>query len=371
MTNRKLLSTKQPHYFWLRFLVFLVMRGLSMPVVAAPVVIVNPGFESIAGESPYNEFTFGPFNGWALYDPNNVTSGGMGATYYIGTLTPFQPEPVGNPGVYANFPSGAAEGQRLAIAFNFEGSHGQGEYGYQQTLAATLQPLTRYVLEVEIGNIASATAMDGTFFDLDGFPGYRVELLAGGVPIAQDINLLSGMIDDGEFETSTITFTTGAAHPRLGQQLGIRLVNLNQLDAAFPDSDLEVDFDDVRLDASLAANGDFTLDGVTDAADYVAWRRISGSPAAYDAWRSGFGSMFGGGGLDGMFDAATIPELPSISLIAIGIAASIIRLTDRSPQRKQGRSARYGTLACAAGSNPLHWTSIDHLQGESCNVESS
>jgi len=35
----------------------------------AAVAIVNPDFEDISGESPFNEFTFGPFNGWALYDP--------------------------------------------------------------------------------------------------------------------------------------------------------------------------------------------------------------------------------------------------------------------------------------------------------------
>lgn len=34
--------------------------------------------------------------------------------------------------------------------------------------------------------------------------------------------------------------------------MGIRLVNLNVVDPAFPNSDLEVDFDDVRLDATPA-----------------------------------------------------------------------------------------------------------------------
>ncbi len=31
--------------------------------------VVNPSFEDISGEKPVNEFTFGPLNGWQLYDP--------------------------------------------------------------------------------------------------------------------------------------------------------------------------------------------------------------------------------------------------------------------------------------------------------------
>lgn len=221
------------------------LAALSLSAAAAPVAVTNPGFEDISLESPVMEFTFGPLNGWDLYDPDGVTGGGAGNTFFIGTLTPFET----SPGVYANFPAGAPEGQRVGIAFNFAGSQGS-EYGFQQTLAATLDANTTYTLSVGIGNIASATAMSGTFFELSGFPGYRVDLLAGGQVIAQDDNTLAGTIPDGEFATSTVQFTTGAAHAQLGQALGIRLVNLNTVDPAFPLSDLEVDFDNVALDAS-------------------------------------------------------------------------------------------------------------------------
>lgn len=219
---------------------------------AAPVAVVNPGFEDISGETPVNEFTFGPLSGWDLYDPGAITAGGDGPTYFIGTLTPFEPDPIGNPGVYVNFPAGAAEGQRVAIAFNFFGSGGGGEYGLEQTLAETLAADTTYTLEVEIGNIASGTAMSGQFFDLSGFPGYRVDLMAGGQILAQDVNSLGGTIPEGQFATSTVVFATGASHAQLGQPLVIRLVNLNVIDAGFPLADLEVDFDDVRLDATGA-----------------------------------------------------------------------------------------------------------------------
>lgn len=224
--------------------------AVALPGVAAPVAVVNAGFEDISGESPSNEFTFGPLNGWGLYDPGAVTSGGDGPSYFIGTLTPFEPDPVGDPGVYEFFPDGAAEGNRVGIAFNYSNTGGGGEYGLEQTLVETLQPDTTYQLTVEIGNIASGNSSNGNFFPLDGFPGYRVELLAGGVVIAQDNNSLGGSITDGEFATSTIDLVTDDTHAQLGQTLGIRLINLNVIDASFPGSDLEVDFDDVVLTAT-------------------------------------------------------------------------------------------------------------------------
>ena len=98
-------------------------------------------------------------------------------------------------------------------------------------------------------NCASGEWLASGFFTLDGFPGYRVDLLAGGEVIAGDNNSLAGTIPEGEFRLTTVTFTTGASHARLGEALGIRLVNLNVTDAAFPGADLEVDFDAVQLSA--------------------------------------------------------------------------------------------------------------------------
>jgi len=253
----------------------------------ASIPIVNAGFEDNSVGIPYNEFTFGPPAGWSLHDPNGITNGGAGPIYYLGTLTPFEPDPVGQPGVFVNFPEGAAEGIRVAIAFNFAGSGGQGEYGLQQTLSATLEPFTAYTLRVEIGNIASGTAMDGQFFDLDGFPGYRVDLLAGGAVIAQDANSLAGAIAEGQFATSTVNLVTGASHAQMGQPLAIRLVNLNIVDPKFPSANLEVDFDDVRLDAiSTLSVADFNRDGTVDGNDLGTllgqWGTCSGCAADFN-----------------------------------------------------------------------------------------
>lgn len=204
--------------------------------VAATITVVNAGFEDISGETPLNEFTFGPLNGWGLYDPDGITTGGTGGDYFIGTLMPTPP---------ISFTTGASEGQRLGLAFNFLGSGGQGVYGMQQTLAETLQPNTSYALQVDIGNIAS-----GQIYNLDGLPGYRVDLLAGGVLLSQDNNSLMGSIPEGQFRTTFVSFQTGAAHAQLGQSLGIQLVNLNQVDPLFPNANLEVNFDNVRLTAA-------------------------------------------------------------------------------------------------------------------------
>lgn len=142
----------------------------------------------------------------------------------------------------------------MGIAFSFEGTGGQGEWGLQQTLTATLQPFTQYTLQVEIGNIASGEDVAGNDYNLAGFPGYRLDLMAGAVVLEQDDNSLAALLAEGEFQTSTVTFTTGASHPQLGQALTIRLVNLNLVDNTTPTTataDLEVDFDDVRLDAII------------------------------------------------------------------------------------------------------------------------
>lgn len=229
----------------------LLGASAAWTALASPIPIINHSFEDIVGEFPSGEFTFGPFAGWDVYDPGSVTNGGAGPNYYVGTLTPFEPDPIGDPGVYANFPAGAPDGERVAIAFNFFGTGDGGEYGLMQTLnTTTLQSNTYYQLQVDIGNIASAQATSGQFFNLDGFPGYRVDLLAGENIVAQDNNTLAGSIAEGEFGLSTVNLITGTSHPQLGETLSIRLVNLNITDPNFPDADLEVDFDNVRLEAA-------------------------------------------------------------------------------------------------------------------------
>jgi hapalindole H/12-epi-hapalindole U/12-epi-fischerindole U synthase len=215
---------------------------------AAPISVVNSGFEDITGETPYNEFTFGSLPGWTYYDPSGTKGAGAGGTYFIGTLQPTI-IPARDPVNYQFFPDGAYAGTRMGIAFNFTGSGGTGEYGLQQTLSESLQPFTTYTLTVRIGNIALGYAVDNTFYNLNGFPGYRVDLMAGSTVLSSD-STSAGVIPEGQWGLSTLVFSTGAAETLASGNLGIRLVNLNVIDPLAPSADLEVDFDAVQLDAS-------------------------------------------------------------------------------------------------------------------------
>lgn len=220
---------------------------LPLAVHAEEILVINPGFEDISGEDQYNEFTFGPLNGWSLYESANFTNGAAGPAYYLGTLQPT--EVAAHPGEIQYFPDGAPQGTRVGIAFNTAATGGGGEWGFEQVLGARLQANTTYTLQVQVGNIASGYSVNGAYFNLNGFPGYRIDLMAGGEILESDENLLAGSLGEGQFGLSTITFTTGIDPDHFDENLVIRLVNLNIVDPNFPTADLEVDFDDVRLTA--------------------------------------------------------------------------------------------------------------------------
>lgn len=221
----------------------IVLAGITA-ASAAPLTVINAGFENTAGQSVFNEFTFGTPTGWTLHDPNSILpGGGVGSGFFPGTLQP-------NGVDFFNGP--APEGDRVAILFNSQGRD-TGEYGFQQILTDTVQANTRYELSVEVGNIASGVASNGDPFNLDGFPGYRIDLFAidqfmNETILAQDLDTL--IIPEAEFALSTISVDIGAGHTAIGDMLGIRLVNLNETRGVAGPPDLEVDYDDVRLTAT-------------------------------------------------------------------------------------------------------------------------
>ena len=243
---------------------------------AAPLTIANHGFEEpylsgnlppeYSGDVPPTAFpTGGAPTGWSSY-------GTVGGGASIGVL---------NPGVMAVeplatfFPDGAPEGDNVALLF-YNNYQGGPEFGLEQTLADTLQPRTTYTLTVEVGNIASGISTVAPysgfgFFDIRGFPGYRIELTAGGQVIAQDNNTL--LPGEGEFLTSTIQLNVADTHAQLNQPLGIRLINLNQQDLNEPGVTLEVDYDDVQLDASAYITADFDQDTDVDGRDFLTWQQ--------------------------------------------------------------------------------------------------
>jgi hypothetical protein len=77
------------------------------------------------------------------------------------------------------------------------------------------------------------------------------------------------------------------------------------------------------LITAAPSDADYNDDGTIDAADYVAWRKLSGlfggDPAGYDAWREAFGEASPGGG--GSNGSIGVPEPGAMLLMLIGFAS--------------------------------------------------
>jgi len=205
-------------------LVLVAVLATPTSVRAAPLTVINPSFElpDIAG---------GTFSG-------NTSNGPVGwgwSAYYIGPARPSRFfgvwDATGTPSFVA-----VPHGRQVGVVF-LDDALGL-EAGIRQTLADTLQPFTEYSLSVGVGNFAPSPGGDP--WNFAGFPGYRVELLAGNAVLALDNNSLNP--GEGVFQTATVNFTTGAAHANMGQALTIRLINLNG-------PGVEVNFDNVSLNA--------------------------------------------------------------------------------------------------------------------------
>lgn len=225
-----------------RILTLVAGLAATAAVRAVPVAITNAGFE----DQTIANGTFQVLvpSGWTVFDPSSIINQ---TTNAVGLIRP-------NTGPGAEyFPGGTTEGSNAALVF-LDGNV-DAPAGLQQTLAAVLEANTRYTLSVDIGNIASGTSLPGSadgggqFYDLDGFPGYRIELLAGGEVIGFDDNSLGSAIADGQFATASFTVDIGASHARMGEALGIRLINLD-ITGTPGAPNIEVDFDNVRLEAA-------------------------------------------------------------------------------------------------------------------------
>lgn len=214
----------------------------STGVRAQAIAITNPSFE--ANFAPAGGFPVLVPTGWNLYDPGGIVNQ---ATNAVGVL---------NPTGTTFFAGPVPDGNNVALVY-LEQRAGTilagAQVGLTQTLAATLQLNTSYALTVGIGNIASGAGLGAFagfgFADLSGFPGYRVELLAGGQVIAADNNSLGGAIAEGQFASAIVQASIGASNALAGQPLGIRIINLNAT-GNLAERAREVDFDNVRLMAA-------------------------------------------------------------------------------------------------------------------------
>lgn len=200
--------------------------ALAVPAVADAVLITitNPSFEN-------------PVSNPGMFTGSNVSGPAGWTVYNAGATNNLRYFGVWNPATTPSYAAGAPEGANVGVVF-LENTSNFAEAGLRQTLADTLQLSTQYTLTVEVGNFGPYA---GSGWDFTGFPGYRVELLAGGTVIASDNNTLAPA--EAQFLTSTVAVTIGASHTNAGQPLAIRLVNLNG------PVGIEVNFDRVRLDA--------------------------------------------------------------------------------------------------------------------------
>ena len=281
---------------------------------AEAIVVNNAGFEAPVLDN--GDLTTGEnIPGWTAIGPDLQDSGVWNV-------------------VAAAYPAEAPEGNNVGYLWS-QSDKDSGQVGMAQELQANLRALTQYTLEVEIGNLRDFDDTSCNECDYSGFPGYRVEFLAGGTLLAADANTLTP--PEGTFATSLVSFSSPADHPNLGDPLEIRLFNL----LAGPG--IEVDFDNVRLDAipDVILPGDYNLNGIVDAPDYNVWRDTFGSvnelaadgngngqidAADYNVWRDNFGT-----GAE-----ASVPEPSSLLLLLPATLAicwgRLVHSTSRRPR---------------------------------------
>jgi hypothetical protein len=131
------------------------------------------------------------------------------------------------------------------------------------------------------------------------------------------------------------------------------------ISAAAPPSGLYsaifVDINGTQLGVGTAVPapfGDYNVDGLVNAADYVAWRKTD-DPDGYDAWRAHFGESSGSGAATLSFAEAPagVPEPASAALLLI-FGATVVGWWGRrrgDGSRVEGRESRAGIKAEGGG----------------------
>ncbi len=212
--------------------------GINLnPVKAVTIPLANSGFEL---PEQTNEpipgagfFDFDTPSGWDLYDPNNLIP--VDASLMTSFTGGWKPSSV----FFATIPEGDQIGSIFLVP------PGAGEVGFAQNAGVILQPKTVYTLSAAVLNTPGLPGAEV----FEGFPGYRLELLAGNTVISTDNNTLA--ISEGDFKIATVSYTSSKNDIYLGETLSIRLINpnLNNNSGLNGGNGVEVNFDDVKLSA--------------------------------------------------------------------------------------------------------------------------
>jgi hypothetical protein len=188
------------------FALVLVVGGVAE---AAPIAVTNHSFENPAYASP---------GGSGLTHPGWTDLGGNAGTGRTAT---------------SQYPGGIPDGVNYAW-FN------QAADTLGQTLATTLQPNTTYTLTV-------ATGWRADLAPWPNYPGYRIELWAGGTMLGFDADTTRGGTGTGPaagtWKDVTATYTSPSSVP--ANALEIRLLAGNAVNSG---TAIQTNYDNVRLD---------------------------------------------------------------------------------------------------------------------------
>jgi len=232
---------------------------MNHTILAASITISNHSFETPAVAA--GDFsTLAPPPGWSGYGSLNFGWRTIGVVNPNSTQLYLDPVPLGS-----------------NVGVTFLGpTHSNTPSGLAQTLSTTLQARTAYTLTVAVGNMAIDPNPPHNAFNFNGFPGYRVELLAGGFVVAADHNTL--LPGEGRFLTSTVYVATSSTHTNIGMPLSIRLINLDSSPG------IEVNFDDVRLDATPLPDPMVNIIDLNDGSIRIDFTEVLQESHGLDQW---------------------------------------------------------------------------------------
>ena len=229
--------------------------GFEDPIALTPAATANQPTVDLSQSALDGSFTFlfpvdftpyinDSIPGWEIFDPEGLLDGetnrlpdadGYESISSVGIINPTTPS---FDLIHAGDDGAVPEGQNSLYTYTIEqpGSTAAG-FGVRQVLQDVLEANTLYELNVSVGDPNA----DPTY-PLAGFPGYRIELRAGGNLLSVDNN--SQVIQEGTFKNITLSYLAESDDAHLGEQLEVRLIG----PAVTPG--IEVHFDDVSLSAT-------------------------------------------------------------------------------------------------------------------------